>query len=59
LLDKDIVVIGNPRVYKALRNSLAEVLAELQKIGYFPNDDLLEIIKLIATTLNGMKGENL
>ena len=29
--DREIVVVGNPRVYKALRNQLASVLEELQR----------------------------
>ena len=32
LLQKDIVVQGNPRVYKALRNQLDAVLVELRRI---------------------------
>ena len=32
LTHKDVVVQGNPRVFKALRNQLAEVLSELQRI---------------------------
>ena len=32
LLCRDVVVQGNPRVYKALKNQLAEVLAELKRI---------------------------
>lgn len=32
LTHKDVVVYGNPRVFKALRNQLAEVLLELQRI---------------------------
>ena len=32
LLCQDVVVLGNPGVYKALRNELAAVLAELQRI---------------------------
>ena len=32
LTHRDIVVQGNPRVFKALRNQLADVLAELQRI---------------------------
>ena len=32
LLQKDIVVQGNPRVYKALRNQLDAVLMELRRI---------------------------
>ena len=32
LLDRDVVVQGNPRVYKALRDQLAAVLGELRRI---------------------------
>ena len=32
LTHSDIVVQGNPRVFKALRNQLADVLSELQRI---------------------------
>ena len=33
LLCRDVVVQGNPRVYKALRNELAAVLEELERIA--------------------------
>lgn len=48
---------GNPRVYKALRNELATVLVELQRIGAgeVVDDELLDTISLITTTLDGMK----
>ena len=41
-----VVVQGNPRVYKALRNDLADVLTELQRIenGAKVNDELLDLI---------------
>jgi len=59
LQDKEIVVVGNPRVYKALRNQLAAVLEELQRItsGEQIDDDLLETIQLITITLDGLKEE--
>ena len=59
LLCRDVVVQGNPKVYKALKNQLAEVLTELQRIenGCAIDDELLMTINLITTTLNGMKGE--
>lgn len=59
LQDRDVVVQGNPRVYKALRNELAAVLAELQRIGAGEgvDDELLDTINLIITTLDGMKEE--
>ena len=56
LLCKDIVVQPNPRVYKALKDKLNEVLAELRRIGdNNSNDELLETIRLINDTLYGMK----
>ena len=59
LLCRDVIVQGNPKVYKALKNQLAEVLTELQRIenGCAIDDELLMTINLITTTLNGMKGE--
>ena len=59
LLEKDVVVQGNPRVYKALRNELAAVLNELRRIeaGNDVDYELLETIKLIAVILGGMKEE--
>ena len=59
LLDRDVVVQGNPRVYKALRNELATVLEELRRIeaGSGVDDELLETIELIAVILGGLKGE--
>lgn len=47
LTHKDIVVQGNPRVFKALRNQLADVLTELQRIeaGGEVNDELLDLIE--------------
>jgi len=45
----DVVVQGNPRVYKALRNQLASVLEELHRIasGEQVDDDLLDTIQLL------------
>ncbi|WP_250227774.1 plasmid mobilization protein [Anaeropeptidivorans aminofermentans] len=55
----DIVVQGNPRVYKALRNQLAAVLEELQRIasGEQVDDDLLDTIQLVTKTMDGLKEE--
>ena len=57
LMDRDVVVQGNPRVYKALRNQLAEVLAELKRIedGSQSTDELAETIGMIAQIMAGMK----
>ena len=60
LTHKDVVVQGNPRVFKALRSQLAEVLLELQRIetGGVANDELLDQIEMIADILGGMKEES-
>ena len=59
LLYCDVVVQGNPRVYKALKTQLAAVLDELKRIENPAemSDELHETIRLIAVTMNGMKGE--
>lgn len=60
LLCKDVVVQGNPRVFKALHKELAAVLMELQRIeaGEKINDELLDVIELITVILGGLKGED-
>lgn len=59
-MQRDIVVQGNPRVYKALKDQLAAVLAELKQLNKAGEirDELLETINLITITLEGMKEEN-
>ena len=57
LQEKEIVVVGNPRVYKALKMELTKVLEELQRIkgGKEVPKDLLDVIKQITVTMKGMK----
>ena len=57
LLCRDVVVQGNPKVYKALRDQLAAVLGELRRIGDGAGVDgeLLNTIRMIAAIMNGMK----
>ena len=57
LLCKDMVVQGNPRVYKALRDTFEEVLAELKRIekGGDVRPELLETIEFMSIIMNGMK----
>ena len=52
-LDREIVVQGNPRVFRALKLELAAVLDELKRIeaGGGVNPDLMELIDQINTTL--------
>ena len=46
LLERDVVVQGNPKVYKALRDQLSAVL-----------DELRDTIRMITTIMNGMQEE--
>ena len=57
LLCREVVVQGNPRVYKALRNELAAVLAELQRIeaGAGVDEELMDNIEVIAAIMDGMR----
>lgn len=59
LQKKEVVVTGNPRVYKALKNELTKVLNELKRLKKDDNvpEDLLEVIRLITITMDGMKEE--
>ena len=59
-MNRDVIVQGNPRVFKALRNQLAEVLAELQRIEARGevNDELLDVIEMIAGILGRLKEES-
>ena len=59
LLCWDVVVQGNPRVYKALRNELAAVLGELRRIeaGSAVDEELMENIGLIAAIIDGMRDD--
>lgn len=57
LAEREIRVVGNPRVYKALKNQMADIYEELQRLtsAQEVTPDMLETLQMIATTLNGMK----
>ena len=60
LMCRDIVVQGNPRVYKALKLELDSVLTELKRIeaGNSVDEELMNVIELISIILGGLKGED-
>ena len=59
LLCKDVVVQGNPRVFKALRDQFNAVLEELRRIeaGTGVDDELMDTIQMMAAIMDGMKEE--
>ena len=60
LLCKDIVVVGNTRIYKALKNQIEQLCIELQKLtnGNEIDDVTTSTIQFINQILQGMKEEN-
>ena len=59
LTDQEVIVQGNPKVYKALKTQMVQVLAELQQLtaGTEPSPDTMKAIQLIAQVMDGMKNE--
>ena len=59
-LNQDVVVQGNPRVYKALKNQMAAIYEELKRLETLSpdNDELLYTLQVIAIILDGLKGED-
>jgi len=56
LQDKAVVVHGSPRVYKALRNIMTEILEELKRLDSAcdADEEFLAILRLVAETASGM-----
>ena len=59
LTDREITVVGNPRVYKALRDQMKLIYQELQRLAVDEEvpPDLLETLQMVTLTLNGLKEE--
>lgn len=57
---RDVVVQGNPRVYKALRDRMADIYEELKRLeqGSEVNGELLDTVQLIAEIMNGLKKDD-
>ena len=60
LLQRDIVVQGNPRVFKALRNQLTLVHTELQRIEKCSDltPEFVETLHFMTTLLDGLKEDS-
>ena len=57
LLCKDIVIVGNTRVYKSLKNHIEQLCIELKSKNEI-NDVTLSTIQFINQILRDMKEEN-
>ncbi len=59
LLKKDFVIMKNPKVYKALKDTLVETrdsLKELTDKCEMPDEDTKEIIKVMTSVIGDLKG---
>lgn len=58
VLQTDVIVQGNPRVYKGLRNKLDDIYTELVRIKQCSDvdDEILSVLEFVATILCGMAG---
>lgn len=57
LLCQEVVVVGNPRVYKMLRNQFVAVLEELERLQVVDDqqEELLALIHYMASIMEGLK----
>ena len=57
LSERDVIVQPNSRLFKALRDQMTDILTELKRIenGNDVDDELLETIRLVAKTYNGLE----
>ena len=60
VLQKDVVVQGNPRVYKALKTYMERIYFELQRLMGISEiqPEFLDLVQYVAAVDNGMKEEN-
>ena len=61
LLNRDIVVKGNPRVFKALKSILAEIhsdLCDIQTAQGDLSDEFMETIQIVSKVLMEMNKED-
>ena len=58
-LQREVVVIGNPRVYKGLRTQMEAIHNDLERIGAerFIDDELLDRVEQTITIMRGMMEE--
>lgn len=59
-LEQPVVVNGNPRVFKALRNQFQEVLAELRRLERIDDrqEELLSLLHYMAAIMEGLKEDS-
>ena len=61
LQNKEITVMGNPRVYKALKSQMEQLYLEIRRIcdGSQISPETWSVLRYMATVYDGMKNENI
>ena len=59
LLNREVVVQGNPKVFKALKHQMTQIYEELKRLEAVSddNEELIIVVEMIATIMNGMVNE--
>ena len=59
LLNREVVVHGNPKVFKALKHQMTQIYEELKRLEKVSNDneELIIVVEMIATIMKGMVNE--
>ena len=59
LLNREVVVQGNPKVFKALKNQMTQIYEELKRLESVSddNEELLIVVERVATIMKGMVNE--
>ena len=59
LLNREVVVQGNPKVFKALKNQMTQIYEQLKRLGSVSddNEELLIVVEMVATIMKGMVNE--
>lgn len=59
LTEMDVVVQGNPKVYRGLKIEMQKIFSELERlsVGDAPQPEIVTLLSLIASVMNGMKEE--
>lgn len=60
LLNREVVVQGNPKVFKALKHQMTQIYEELKRLEAVSNDneELLIVMEMVATIMKGMESSS-
>ena len=59
LLNREVVVQGNPKVFKALKHQMTQIYEELKRLESVSDDnkELLIVVEMVAKIMKGMVNE--